>query len=77
MVGPVALALTTSLNINFLRAPKFGDIEAEAKMLKLGSRLAVGEVVLRSEAGSEVVAHATVTYSLPPRGVSPLEAPSE
>lgn len=66
MIGPVALALTTNLNINFLRAPKLGDIIAEAKMLKLGKRLAVGQVTIYSDGSDEPVAHATVTYSIPP-----------
>ncbi|HSN83883.1 MAG TPA: PaaI family thioesterase [Polyangiales bacterium] len=67
MIGPVALALTSSLTINFLRAPKLGDIVAEAEMLKLGKRLAVGQVTMYSEGGDDPVAHATVTYSIPPR----------
>lgn len=66
MIGPVALALTTNLNINFLRAPKLADIIAEAKMLKLGKRLAVGQVTIYSDGSDEPVAHATVTYSIPP-----------
>jgi uncharacterized protein (TIGR00369 family) len=66
MIGPVALALTTSLNISFLRAPKLGDIIAEAEMLKLGKRLAVGQVTMYAEDKDEPVAHATVTYSIPP-----------
>ncbi len=67
MIGPVALAVTTNLNINFLRKPEPGDLVAEASILKLGKRLAVGEVALSSMGGSEPVAHATVTYSIPPR----------
>jgi uncharacterized protein (TIGR00369 family) len=66
MVGPVALALTTNLSINFLRAPKPAPIIAEAEMLKLGKRLAVGQVTIYSEGTSGPIAHATVTYSIPP-----------
>jgi len=66
MIGPVALALTTNLNINFLRAPKLGDVIAEAEMLKLGKRLAVGQITLYSAGSDDPVAHATVTYSIPP-----------
>ena len=77
MIGPVALALTTNLNINFLRAPKLGDLIAEAKMLKLGKRLAVGEVTIRSDGSEDVVAHATVTYSIPPDAIKGSQAPSE
>ena len=66
MIGPVALALTTNLNINFLRAPKSGDIIAETEMLKLGRRLAVGQITIFSDGSDDPVAHATVTYSIPP-----------
>ena len=66
MVGPVALALTTNLNINFLRAPKLADVIAEVEMLKLGKRLAVGQVTLYSAGSDDTVAHVTVTYSIPP-----------
>jgi uncharacterized protein (TIGR00369 family) len=66
MIGPVALALTTNLNINFLRAPKLADVMAEAEMLKLGKRLAVGQVTIYSDGSEDPVAHATVTYSIPP-----------
>lgn len=65
--GPVPLAVTTNLNMHFLRKPAPGDLVAEATMLKLGSRLAVGEVSVRTSAKEEIVAHATVTYSVPPR----------
>jgi uncharacterized protein (TIGR00369 family) len=65
MIGPVALAVTTNLNINFLRKPGQADVIAECKLLKLGKRLAVGEVTMYSEGDTEAVAHATVTYSIP------------
>ncbi len=67
-IGPVELAVTTSLNINFLHRPKPGDVVAEARMLKLGKRLAVGEVNLYSEGEDhdDPVAHVTATYSIPP-----------
>jgi uncharacterized protein (TIGR00369 family) len=67
MIGPVALAVTTSLNINFLSKPAPRDLLAEARLLKLGKRLAVAEVTMRSEGDDTIVAHATVTYSIPPR----------
>ena len=67
MIGPVLLAVTTSLNINFLRKPAKNDVIAECRILKLGSRLAVGEVTMYSEGDSSPVAHATVTYSIPPK----------
>ncbi|MEP7270458.1 MAG: PaaI family thioesterase [Acidobacteriota bacterium] len=66
-IGPVALAVTTNLNINFLRKPAPADVIATARLLKLGTRLAIGEVSLRSAGEDDLVAHATVTYSIPPR----------
>ena len=66
MIGPVALAVTTSLNINFLRKPGAKDVIGECRLLKLGRRLAVGEVTMYSEGDVAPVAHATVTYSIPP-----------
>lgn len=67
-IGPVGLAVTTSLNINFLsKAPAGSDVVAEGRLLKLGKRLAVGEVTLFSAAGSEPAAHVTATYSIPPK----------
>ncbi len=69
MSGPLALAVTTNLNINFLAKPQPADVLAVAKILKLGKRLGVAEVSLYSdrEAAEQLVAHATVTYSLPPK----------
>jgi uncharacterized protein (TIGR00369 family) len=66
-IGPVPLAVTTNLNINFLRKPARCDLVAEARLLKLGKRLAVGEITIRSDGEAEPVAHATSTYSIPPR----------
>jgi uncharacterized protein (TIGR00369 family) len=64
-IGPVPLAVTTNLSINFLRKPGAADLLAEAKLMKLGKRLAVGEVAIWSAGGVELVAHATSTYSIP------------
>ena len=66
-IGLVALAVTTNLNINFLRKPAQKDVIGEAKLLKVGKQLAVGEVSLYSEGDPEPVAHVTCTYSIPPR----------
>lgn len=66
-IGPVALAVTTNLNINFLSKPPAGDLVCDCKLLKLGKRLAVGEVWLHAPGIDEPVAHATGTYSIPPR----------
>jgi uncharacterized protein (TIGR00369 family) len=66
-IGPVPLAVTINLNINFLRKPEPRDLVGVARLLKLGQRLAVGEVSIYSEGAEEPVAHVTSTYSIPPR----------
>ena len=65
-IGPVPLAVTINLNINFLRRPTNRDLVAECRLMKLGTRLAVGEVAIRSDGQDEPVAHVTATYSIPP-----------
>jgi uncharacterized protein (TIGR00369 family) len=64
-IGWVPLAVTTNLNINFLRKPAPRDLLAEARLIKLGKRLAVGEVGIRSDGEDDLVAHVTSTYSIP------------
>ena len=65
-IGPVGLAVTTNLNINFLRKGQPGqDVLAAARLLKLGKRLAVGEVNLLSGTSPDPIAHVTSTYSIP------------
>ena len=68
MIGRVDLAVTTNLTCNFLRRPKPRDVIGEARLLKLGKRLAVGEDSLftEREEGEGPVAHVTSTYSIPP-----------
>lgn len=65
MLGPVPLAVTTNLSISFMRRPRPVDVIAQARILKLGRRLAVGDVALYSEGDPEMIAHATLTYSIP------------
>jgi uncharacterized protein (TIGR00369 family) len=65
-IGPVPLAVTINLNINFLRKPAQRDLLAEARLLRLGRRLATGEVTIRSDGEELPVAHVTSTYSIPP-----------
>jgi len=36
-IGPVGLAVTTNLNINFLRKPEPGTLMCEGKIIKLGA----------------------------------------
>jgi uncharacterized protein (TIGR00369 family) len=64
-IGPVALAVTTNLSFNFMRKPAQRALLAECRLLKLGRRLAVGEVSIRSEGEEELVCHATGTYAIP------------
>ena len=66
-LGPVALAVTTNLSINFLNKPPLGrDIVASCDLIKAGKRLVVAQVTLHSEGLKDPVAHATGTYSIPP-----------
>jgi uncharacterized protein (TIGR00369 family) len=70
-IGPVALAVTTNLSINFLRRPEPGVLLGRATILKLGKRLAVVEVEIMPEGSEASVAHAVATYSIPPKGEEP------
>lgn len=64
-LGPVALAVTQNLNINFLRKPRLADLLADARFLRLGKRAAVIEVLIYAEGEDEPVAHVTGTYAIP------------
>lgn len=64
-IGEVAMAVTTSLDIHFLRGCKPGDLVAEAALLKLGRRLATADVLLWTEGRDRPAAKATVAYALP------------
>jgi uncharacterized protein (TIGR00369 family) len=67
-IGRVELAVTTNLTCNFLRRPKPGAVIGDCRLIKLGRRLAYGEVSLYSEGDEDTgpVAHVTATYSIPP-----------
>jgi len=66
-IGSVVLAVTTNLNINFLRKPEPNrNLIGESKLMKIGKRLIVGEVSIFSENDPKLLAHATCTYSIPP-----------
>jgi acyl-coenzyme A thioesterase PaaI-like protein len=66
MIGPVPLAMTTSLNVHFLSRPAPRDVLAEGRLLKLGRRLAVGVVTMCSDGDERPICHVTGTYALPP-----------
>jgi uncharacterized protein (TIGR00369 family) len=65
-IGWVPHVVTTNLNINFLKKPEPRDLLAEARLIKLGKRLAVGQIDIRSDGDEDLVAQATATYSIPP-----------
>jgi acyl-coenzyme A thioesterase PaaI-like protein len=67
-IGLVPLAVTTNLNINFLRKPSpHNPILGVCKLIKVGRILVIGEVALYSDRNEEMVAHAVGTYSIPPK----------
>jgi len=63
--GPLPDMATANLDIHFLSRPRPVDVIATARLLRLGRRLAVSIVEIRSDGSDDVVAHATVTYALP------------
>ena len=65
-IGPIALAVTTNLTINFLVRPEPGDLVCRTRLLKLGKRLAVVDCQIHASASDRLVAQATATYSIPP-----------
>ncbi len=66
IIGPKSLTVTTNCSINFLRKPNEKDLISKARVLKLGKTLSVGDVLIYSEGINEPVAHASLTYSIPP-----------
>ena len=67
-IGPVDQAVTSNLNITFLRRPQPAALLAECRLFRVGQRLASGDVALRSENSDAIVAHATATYAIPEKG---------
>jgi uncharacterized protein (TIGR00369 family) len=68
LIGPEALTVTTNCSIDFMRKPAANrDMICKAHVLKLGRALSVGDVMLYSEGIEEPVAHANLTYSIPPK----------
>ena len=66
-IGLVELVVTTNFNINFLQRPEPGDLLAVASVIKIGKRLAVGEIEVYLDGEENMIAHATSTYSIPPK----------
>lgn len=65
--GPEALSVTTNLNINFMRRAEAGPIDGHCRILKLGKSLMVFEIDMVAGPDGLTVAHATGTYSIPPK----------
>lgn len=65
-VGRVELAVTTDFTIHFLQRPPQADLIADGRLLKLGTRLAVAEIMVHSATCPDAVAHVVGTYSIPP-----------
>lgn len=65
--GPDALSVTTSININFVRKAPAGRIDGHCRIIKLGKSLMVFDIDMVAGPEGETVAHATGTYSIPPR----------
>jgi uncharacterized protein (TIGR00369 family) len=72
-IGPVLLAVTTSLHIDFLRKPEMADLVARGTVLKLGRTLAVVDVAIYSKGRDEMVAKAQVTYAIPSATPAPAD----
>ncbi len=65
--GPDALSVTVNLDINFMRKAEAGPIDGHCRILKLGKSLMVFDIDIVAGPDRHTVAHATGTYSIPPR----------
>jgi len=66
LLGRIELAVTTDLTFHFLSKPEPMDVLAEARIIKLGRRLAVGEVSMTSEGKARPICQAVGSYAIPP-----------
>lgn len=64
-LGITPMALTSNLNIDFLRPLKGEIITIEGKMIKLGRALAVIAVEIKAKGSEKLSSRATVTYVIP------------
>jgi uncharacterized protein (TIGR00369 family) len=64
-IGDQLMAVTSQLNMTFLRGAQPGDIHAEAELMRLGRRLAVCDIRLWTESPDRLAAQANVTYAIP------------
>jgi uncharacterized protein (TIGR00369 family) len=66
MIGRVEGAVTTNFSVHFLSRPARADVLADGRILRMGRRLAVGEVIMHTLGDLRPVCHATGTYAIPP-----------
>ncbi|HEY5756258.1 MAG TPA: PaaI family thioesterase [Steroidobacter sp.] len=64
-IGPVAMAVTHTMSVSFLRACRWNTVVADARLIKLGKRLATVDVRLWQESEEQLIAQSTVGYALP------------
>jgi uncharacterized protein (TIGR00369 family) len=62
-LGPGRDAVTSSVTVNYLRRPQLADLLGEGRLLKLGRRLSVVDVLIYSEGSPDPVVQAAVTYA--------------
>lgn len=64
-IGIVPMAVTSNLNMSFLRGLRAQDFYADASLIKLGRRLATVDVRIWQDEPENIAAQSTVTYALP------------
>ena len=65
-IGKEPLAVTTNFSIDLLQKPNAGeDMVADCRLLKLGSTLIVGEVLVKSSIQEDLLARSSITYFRP------------
>ncbi|MFD0915641.1 PaaI family thioesterase [Pseudahrensia aquimaris] len=67
VLGREALTVTTNLNINFMRKAEPGLLVADSRILKMGKRLMVFDCTITKDGKTDIIAHATGTYAIPPK----------
>ena len=65
--GPDALSVTTNISLNFMRKAGPGPVDGHCRILKLGRNLMVYDIEMVAGPDNEIIAHATGTYSIPPK----------
>jgi uncharacterized protein (TIGR00369 family) len=66
LLGRAELAVTTDLTFHFLSKPEPSDMLAEGRILRLGRRLAVGEVTISAHDQTQPLCKAVGSYAIPP-----------